>query len=190
MTKEKNPSTSLISAEEAAENAQIALSHSQKCSLGQAQSRDERRAIAFARHRGRTKRGKWTKVITDDQWDEVIEMIRDGFLDSEACEAIGIAQSWLSSKKKFDVEFAERWSHAVQEAFVSHAMDAMMIADGVEGFSSGDVKRDKLRVDTRIELAKRFARKVLGDVPLIDNRSVTIITRDERDGSGDIIDLS
>lgn len=64
-----------------------------------------------------------------------------------------------------DPGLSERYARARESGFDALAVDALDISDGKEGKSTGDVKRDRLAVETRLKLLAVWDRKRYGTRP-------------------------
>lgn len=120
--------------------------------------------------------------LTTDEWDWVIERVRDGDTDANIARHFGLSKGAIAVKRREDPDFAARYFEALEDAFVAIASETQAVARGIEGYSSGDVQRDRLIVETDLKLASKFARKIMGDKPLLGNvESVTIVLRGDSD---------
>lgn len=153
----------------------------QRSSDGQQQRALTITADAERRIRERNEAGQFLAKVTDEQWADVIERVRGGDTDANLCRELGVSGGTIALKRRQDPAFAQAYYEALEDAFVSIAQETLAISDGVDANPTGDVQRDRLRVETRLKLASKFARKILGDQPLIDARSVTIIARTDGD---------
>lgn len=137
---------------------------------------------AQRRGRARDKAGQYLSKVTEEEWEWCIEEVRRGNTDANICRHLGIHSASLASKRRNDPVFAKAYSEALEDAFVTIAQETRSVARGDEGFSSGDVQRDRLIVETDLKLAAKFARKILGDKIDVDVRSVNIvINKDDED---------
>lgn len=125
--------------------------------------------------------------VPPEAWDWTIEQIRGGDTDANIIRSledklsITLSRGVIALKRRQDPEFAARYLEALEDAFVTIAQETRDVARGVEGFSSGDVQRDRLIVETDLKLAAKFARKLLGDKLDVDVRSVNIVLRGDSD---------
>lgn len=122
----------------------------------------------------RDENGRIMAKITPDQWDWVIERVAMGDSDLTLTQSLGVSVGSIAFKRKRDADFATRYNDAVAEAFVNVAKDIQKVTRGEPGYSSGDVRRDELIAKYDLELAKRFARKVIGDHMTVDQRQIVI----------------
>lgn len=134
----------------------------------------------------RNKAGKFLAKMTPDDWDWVIERVRDGSTDSNIIRHPRIADYGLGSgtiavKRRQDPEFGQRYLEALEDAFLTVAQETRAVARGEPGFSSGDVQRDRLIVETDLKLASKLSRKLLGDKALIEASSFNITIRQDSD---------
>lgn len=120
--------------------------------------------------------------LQPEEWDWVIDRIRDGDTDANIARHFGLSSGAIAVKRREDPEFRQRYFDALEDAMVAIAQDTMAVARGVEGYSSGDVQRDRLIVETDLKLASKFAKKILGDKPLIEAASFTVIVKQDGDG--------
>lgn len=129
----------------------------------------------------RTDGGKFLAKITPEEWEWAIEQIRSGNTDANICRHLGLNKGAIATKRRQDPVFAQAYSEALEDAFVTIAQETRAVARGDEGYSSGDVQRDRLIVETDLKLAAKFARKILGDKLEIEQKSINIVIRGDSD---------
>ena len=119
--------------------------------------------------------GRYLSKLSQDDWATVLQRISNGDIEANICRDYGIARSTINEKRKHHPEFDEAYQEALFEGFINIAHDTRAIARGTEGYSSGDARRDELIVKTDMELAKKFAARILGDRLQIDQRTITVM---------------
>lgn len=129
---------------------------------------------ATARIAARDAGGKVMAKLSEDDWDMALDRIANGDLDSNVMKSLGVTPAALHAKRHRDPEFAKRYADACEAAYLTLAHDIRSVTRGVEGYSSGDVRRDELIARFDHLLAKSFAAKILGDKPLFTAEKVTI----------------
>ncbi|GAA0456598.1 MULTISPECIES: hypothetical protein [Sphingomonas] len=112
--------------------------------------------------------GKFLPMVSDEQWDEVLERIANGEIAAHVMKSLGLHKSTLTAKCRRDPGFNERYKDALEDHYVSIAEDLRMVTRGVPGYSTGDVRRDELVAKYDLALARSFANKVLGERVQVD----------------------
>lgn len=137
--------------------------HSAKIKAALAVRTDHRLNMATKRAQEISEGGQFVPMVSEDQWREVLERISNGEISAHVMKSLGFSQSTLSAKRRRDPEFNERYKDALEDHYVALAEDIPMITRGVEGYSTGDVRRDELVAKYDLALARSFANKVLGE---------------------------
>lgn len=125
------------------------------------------------------KSGKFLAKISDDDWQEIIERVAAGELIDSISKSFDIDRMTISRKCKRDKSYAELYKEAREQAALTIFEETRQVARGVEGKSSGNVRRDELIVKTDMEYAKRIAPHIFGDKLQIDQRSINITINDD-----------
>lgn len=112
--------------------------------------------------------GKFVPMVSDDQWDAILERISNGEISAHVMKSLGFSHSTLTAKCRRDPPFNERYKNALEDHYVAIAEDLRMVTRGVEGYSTGDVRRDELVAKYDLALARSFANKVLGERLQVD----------------------
>ncbi len=127
----------------------------------------------------RNEAGRVVSKLTEDDWADVLDRIANGELPGSVMQSFGVQPHALNAKEKRDPEFKAALSEAYAGAFFNVMIDARSVARGVEGYSSGNIERDKLIVDLDWKLAKALVPRLV-DKQQIDQRSINItIARDD-----------
>ena len=119
--------------------------------------------------------GRNVAKISEEQWDYVLDRIENGDLEANIARHLGINRSAINQKRARDADFDKRYMRAIENAYINLAHDIQAVTRGVEGYSSGDVRRDELIAKYDLELAKRFANRIIGDKVQVDQRNITVI---------------
>lgn len=129
---------------------------------------EHRRNMATKRAQEIDEGGKFLPIVSDEQWDEVLERIANGEIAAHVMKLLGLHKSTLTAKCRRDPAFNERYKEALEDHYVSIAEDLRMVTRGVPGYSTGDVRRDELVAKYDLALARSFANKVLGERVQVD----------------------
>lgn len=121
--------------------------------------------------------GRFMAKITPEEWDWAIEQVRGGDTDANICRHLGLHKASMAVKRRQDPVFRDRYMEALEDAFTMIAQETRDVARGAEGYSTGDVQRDRLVVETDLKLASKFARKILGDKLDVEVKSLNIILK-------------
>lgn len=130
------------------------------------------------------KLSKNDRYLAPEQWNQILEKVRVGINDHRIEKEFGIAGGAIAHKRRREPAFKAAYADALEDFMLTIAADTREVARGVPGFSTGDIQRDRLIIETDLKLAKHFAPKVFGDRLQIDQRSLQIIVRD--DGGDDV----
>lgn len=112
--------------------------------------------------------------VTDEQWEWALDRIANGDTDASVMRQLGVVRSTILEKCDRDPEFEVRYRRAIEIAYINIAHDIRCVTRGEPGYSSGDTRRDELIAKYDLELAKRFANRIIGDKLQVDQRTVTI----------------
>ncbi|MDD1452663.1 hypothetical protein NHF48_019800 [Sphingomonas sp. H160509] len=107
--------------------------------------------------------GKFVPMVSAEQWDEVLERISNGEIGAHVMRSYGLSPATLNAKCRRDPEFKERYTDALETAYLNIAEDIRMVTRGVEGYSTGDVRRDELVAKYDLAIARALAPKVLAE---------------------------
>lgn len=180
MTKKRNPDSTELTVPNKHD-------HGALVSAAKAERALRQREEATRRLNERNEAGRFVSTISDQDWNDILDRIAAGETDAQVMKDYGVERATIIAKRHRDPAFAERYYGAVAEAFVTLAQDIRQVTRGVEGYSTGDVRRDELVAKYDLELAKRFANKILGDKVQVDQRSISI-NIDRNDPNGDLTD--
>lgn len=124
--------------------------------------------------------GKFLAKLSEQDWEDILDRLEAGELEANIARAYSVSRAAIHAHRRHNPAFAERYFQAIQQRYVNLAQDISAVTRGVEGYSTGDVRRDELIAKYDLELAKRFAPQVLGDRLQVDQRTITInIDRDD-----------
>lgn len=132
---------------------------------------DHRNAMAQQRAREIDEGGKFLPSITDEQWDDILNRIASGEISSHVMKSLGLSPSTLTAKCRRDPEFNARYKNALEDHYVALAEDIRMVTRGVEGYSTGDVRRDELVAKYDLAIARTMAPKVLAERLQVEHTS-------------------
>lgn len=156
--------------------------HGAKVSAALALRAEHRINMATKRAQEISEGGQFVPMVSENQWKDVLERISNGEISAHVMKSLGFSQSSLSAKRRRDPEFNERYKDALEDHYVALAEDIPMITRGVDGYSTGDVRRDELVAKYDLALARTLANRVLGERIAVDQRTVTIVVnKDEQD---------
>lgn len=88
--------------------------------------------------------------------------------------ALGFDRSALLSKAHTDPDFASRLRLSQEMGAYAAAENTFAIADGVEGFSTGNLDRDKAKIDVAWRWTKTIGSRIFGDRLAIDHRQIVM----------------
>jgi len=129
------------------------------------------------------KTGKILAKLSDDDWLDVLTRTACGDYPANIARHFGITSAAINHKRYNDAEFDRLYKEARLEAAWAWGDDNLAIAAGIEGYSSGDVRRDELLVRTRERWLSKVNPTDLGDKLQIDQRTISInIDRDDEAG--------
>lgn len=129
---------------------------------------DHRLNLATKRAQAINEGGKFIPMVTDEQWDEILERIANGEIGAHVMKSLGLSAATLTAKCRRDPAFNERYKDALEDHYVNIAEDLRMVTRGVPGYSTGDVRRDELVAKYDLALARSFANRVLGERVQVD----------------------
>lgn len=108
-------------------------------------------------------------TFSDEIANTIVESLTAGIPLAEICrrESIGVSTvyDWMDAHE----EFAGRIARARVFGHDQIAVDTRRVSRGEEGFSSGDVQRDKLIVDTDLKLLAKWDPKRYGDRQTVEH---------------------
>lgn len=135
---------------------------------------EHRNTMAEKRAREISEAGTFLPSVTDEQWNDILDRIGSGEISSHVMKDFGLSPSTITAKARRDPAFRERYKDALEDHYVALAEDIRMVTRGVEGYSTGDPRRDELVAKYDLALARQFANRVLGERIAVDQRTVTI----------------
>ena len=136
-----------------------------------AERADHRLNLATKRAQEIDAGGKFVSMVSDDQWDGILERISNGEIDSHVMKSLGLSPSTLNAKRRRDPEFNDRYKDALEDHYIAIAQDIRMVTRGVDGYSTGDVKRDAIVAKYDLALARAFASKIIGERLQVEHTS-------------------
>ena len=107
---------------------------------------------------------------TEEKAALIISQLEQGIPLAEICRQEGMPSSttvraWASKIEAFGISYA----HAREDGEELLAVSLRKVANGDYGFSTGDVQRDKIKIDTDFRLLKVFNPKKYGDKQEIEH---------------------
>jgi hypothetical protein len=125
--------------------------------------------------------GKFVAKVAPEEWEWALEQVRSGNTDANISRHLGIAKGTIAVKRRQDPDFAAAYLDALEDAFLTIAQETRAVARGEEGYSSGDVTRDRLIVETDLKLASKLSKKLFGDKAMIEAGSFTVVVKPDTD---------
>lgn len=129
---------------------------------------DHRRETVERRLQERSGAGRFMATLSEDDWDWALEQISAGATPAHVMADLGAHRCTLNARAKRDPEFKERLREAMEDRFLAIAEDVMLVTRGVEGYSTGDVRRDELVAKYDMALARAYAGRILAEKIQID----------------------
>ena len=117
--------------------------------------------------------GRSVAKLSNDDWSDVLDRIANGEIPSSVMRSFGVKPHALNANEKVDLEFSKRLSQAYSTAYFNFMVDGREVARGNEGYSSGNIERDKLIIDTDWKMAKALVPRLV-DKQQIDQRTIVI----------------
>jgi len=148
--------------------------HSAKIKAALTVRTEHRLNMATKRAQEISEAGTFLPMIPDEQWDDILDRIASGEITSHVMKDCGFSPATINAKARRDPAFRERYKDALEDHYVALAEDIRMVTRGVEGYSTGDPRRDELVAKYDLALARQFANRVLGERIAVDQRTVTI----------------
>jgi hypothetical protein len=101
---------------------------------------------------------------TEEKAALILSQLEKGIPLAEICRQEGMpsattVRAWAAKIESFGVSYA----HAREDGEDLLAISLRKVANGDEGFSTGDVQRDKMKIETDFRLLKVFNPKKYGD---------------------------
>lgn len=104
----------------------------------------------------------------------IADYVSEGMPLVDACRSVGVgyrtAYDWIARSPRF----AEMMDAARETGFDAIAANVRRVARGEEGYSTGDVKRDKLVVETDVKLLSKWHPKKYGDKLQVEQKTATV----------------
>lgn len=132
---------------------------------------DQGEAVAAAAHRRHAARQEYASGIAEAMqeaawvprhvpettYDAILHDVACGELLYLACKARGVSHGVFYNRARVDDDFAERLRQARCDMVLTRLDHTFLIAQGVDGYSTGDVARDSLLVKVTQSAGKAFA---------------------------------
>lgn len=104
----------------------------------------------------------------------IVDWVSEGMTLIDATRALGIPIRTIYDRINANPRFAEAMEHARAAGYDCHANDLTKLVRGEEGFSTGDVKRDRLVAETTMKLLAKWHPKKYGEKLEIEQKSATV----------------
>lgn len=104
----------------------------------------------------------------------IADYVTNGETLIDACRTLGVDYSTTFKRIRENPLFAEMMEEARSAGYDVIANNVRRVIRGVEGYSSGDVKRDKLIAETDLKLLSKWHPKGYGDKLLVEQKTATV----------------
>lgn len=104
----------------------------------------------------------------------IIEMVSAGEFLIDAATAVGLSEGMAYYKIRTDERFREEMERARELGYDAQARNTFKVAKGVEGFSTGDVKRDTLICKQTNHMLSKWHPKKYGEKLEIEQKTATV----------------
>ena len=128
----------------------------------------------------RNDKGQFVAKMSADDWETVLQRLANGDLPANIVRDMGLSRAAISKKKRDDAEFSRLYTLAIEDGCLARIEDTLNIANEEDGFTTGNLRRDELKIDTIFKSGKHLAPHRFGDKLQIDQRTISInIDRDD-----------
>lgn len=135
-------------------------------------------AVSLRKDRELAHRGK-DKPITVEMQEEALMMLANGVPMDRVCEHFEVNRCALLVRGQSDPDFDTRLKMAMALGTVEIVNATFRVADAEEGYTTGSIERDKLKIDNAWRYAKTIGNRIFGDKLQVDQRTISISIRSD-----------
>lgn len=112
--------------------------------------------------------------LTDEECFTAMQRIASGDYMLTVTQDYGLAYSYFYTRALREPELAEMLEAAMAVGTFARLERAEMAIDGVKGYTTGSIERDKAKADLAKWLGAKLNRRTFGDRPLISGDSINV----------------
>lgn len=112
--------------------------------------------------------------LSEEDYQYALERIADGTTVAEVSRELGVNRAAFNLKAHYDKEFAEAFAEAKRIAASSIVEKMILTSQGIEGYTTGSIERDKLVASTMRWYASKTDPSIFGDKVQLDHRQIVI----------------